>query len=152
MRKDGGMCPLNKVRHQADGHKQNGTRFMLFLISGRWDGSEDLGRTPSHRCSQAAAGRTATSLLKEDMFKRNDGLVSEHHGAVYFVVCLLPYTFEGDKSALSDNDITYIHKYCIHWYILTYQVSLVTLGSKLREGRGNSVFQQEPETADGCTS
>lgn len=41
---------------------------------------------------------------------------------------------------------------CIHWDILTFQVSLVALGSKLKEGRGNFVFQHRAETADGCTS
>lgn len=62
------------------------------------------------------------------------------HDSAHLVVFQIYSTFEGDTS------------FCIPWNILAYQVSLVAPGSKLKEGRGNFVFQHRPETADGCTS
>lgn len=93
-------------------------------------------KASSHRCSQAAVRRTSTSLLNEDTLSRPENTAITH--ILWF--SQIYSTFEGDTS------------FCLHWNILAYQVSLVALGSKLKEGRGNFVFQHGPETADGCTS
>lgn len=66
--------------------------------------------------------------------------VDPENNLLAHILSFSKYTYEGDTT------------FCIHWNILTCQVSLVELGSGLEEGRVNFVFQQRPETADGCTS
>lgn len=128
----GGECTRwSRVRKQADGHKHSVWSW-CWIHSG---GGGRVRKASPHRCSQAAVRGTSTSPLNEDTLSKPENTTIAHLVGFFFFFFKIYSPFEGGTS------------FCLRWNILAYQVSLAALGgrgSKLKEGRGNFVFQHGP--------